>query len=346
MKKRVSLFLILALLLSFACMVPVSAAEDFEIPMAAVKPTMDGIVNPGEWRNAAEIDISSVELVGMITNAPTSILKKGSMFYMMWDSEYLYCGAHVLDSTKPTNQPLGVDNAVSGLGDGFQFVLFANSESAWAWEHNKLLWTVCPWTGENAAPVIWKMNYLDAYTGICEIAGTVRDDGYDVEFSIPWSAIAEAKASGFVGEYAGEAGDEIFFMICVLDASGNSQNMSLTADNWGGAPLCDKMILSYDEAGGEYADATEDTETDPVTSDTDEKTDDTTAKTEDTEPSDATDTTGKTDTDATTTTENKGNDTTAEAPADQANALPWILIAVAVVVVAVVVVIIIKKKKA
>ncbi|MBO4769195.1 MAG: hypothetical protein J5563_00230 [Clostridia bacterium] len=339
--KKFILIVAAALLASlFVCMVPAYAAEEIAVPTAAVKPVIDGEVNPGEWRDAARIDVSSIALVGMITNAPTSLLGKGSMFYLMWDEENLYCAAHVINSTKPANQPLGIDNSVSGLGDGFQMILFADSESAWAWDLHKLMWTVCPWTGENGEPVIWEMFCLGENSTVeFPIASTVRDDGYDVEFAIPWISLFEARSAGFLGEYSGEAGDEIFFMICMLDADGNSQNMSITADAWGGAEYCDRMVLSYDEAGGEYADSVEESTAPDVT-----------------EPGGSPETqgtagTGGENTGTPGTQSGKNGDktnpaVTTEKAADEGKSpLPWILIAAGVVIVAVVVVIIVKKSK-
>ena len=329
-----------ALAIAFMCVTPAYAAEEIAVPTAAVKPVIDGEVNPGEWRGAAKIDVSSVALVGMITNAPTSLLGKGSMFYMMWDEENLYCAAHVINSTKPSNQPLGIDNSASGLGDGFQMILFADSESAWAWDQHKLMWTVCPWTGENGGPVIWEMFCLGENSTIeFPIASTVSDNGYDVEFSIPWVSLFDARSAGFLGEYSGEAGDEIFFMLCMLDADGNVQNMSITADAWGGATYCDRMVLSYDEAGGDYADSIEESTAPDVT-----------------EPNDSSESQGTADTgnENTETPSTQSGDsgdrpspavTTEKAEEDGKSPLPWILIAICAVIVIAVVVVIIKKSK-
>jgi hypothetical protein len=93
---------------------PPTNLYEFDMPVAAVTPTVDGVRSLGEWGDAFQLPMIWPELgelpnVGGVQTAPTDENDLSGVFSFKWDATYLYILAEIKDET--ANLPAPGDSA-------------------------------------------------------------------------------------------------------------------------------------------------------------------------------------------------------------------------------------------
>ncbi|MGI6203202.1 MAG: sugar-binding protein [Eubacteriales bacterium] len=248
MKKKI-LAVSMTIALAFSLVLGISAQENYSIPMAATPPTIDGDIGADEWNNALTVDVSSDNLGWVLPQIDGMSIGAGSYVKFMWDAEYLYCAASIIDST------YGAQPASGGplnSGDGVQLCFYTDEGATNGDGFTNMFWDFLPRTGEGDASTAESYEHFNfVATTDLPIKSTVKDNGdYTIEWAIPWTLFAEANSNGYDVLYTGTEGTEIIMMITIMDHDGaGTQALGYSTDEWCVAATTDVYTLTSDLAG-------------------------------------------------------------------------------------------------
>jgi hypothetical protein len=150
---------------------------NYNVPAAAVTPTIDGIVSPGEWSDAKPVQMIYPDLVAegntgtlerLVGNPPTP--EDFSLFwYLKWDASGLYVMGRVYDDIFSSAAGLDEPQITLNLYNNLDAVFL---DEAFVWN----------------LPANGSINVNGGLAAVNSVvAGSVLDDGYVVEFKFDWN---------------------------------------------------------------------------------------------------------------------------------------------------------------
>ncbi len=199
----------------------VSSAFNYQIPLAATPPVIDGNALTGEWDSALNVNVSYPEILATggtnITGTPTHAdLSAGVK--MLWDKNNLYIFVRVFDNNKiwSKNYP-GPYNGQ----DCFQIAFNPNNNPNATFLQDAPIFDFVPQTLDNHGVSAYSH---DGYftTGHFVLAGKELDDGWQMEIAIPWT--------GTFSTYA-YPGSRHGFAMLLPDYDGGSTNFLVDFGN-------------------------------------------------------------------------------------------------------------------
>ncbi|MBQ8186501.1 MAG: hypothetical protein IJ037_06480, partial [Clostridia bacterium] len=232
MKKILTGVLAVSLLASLA--ISASALEDAERTDVTVyrnTPTIDGVINDGEWDQDNAIDITADNAKIWVGDTIDNLV----YFYYSWDDNGLYLAADVSDTdvVKATDV-----SELHGSKDAFQFAMDPGGMIAEDGTYGgAMFYTIGPLEDGSLGAVYHPYGgaYEEFdYTGLC----TMTDDGWQFEMIIPWTSVEILGGDGYDWKHAD--GETINALLCVLDrgADGSDHCYQLcNADSFTFAPI-------------------------------------------------------------------------------------------------------------
>ena len=208
MKKILTGVLAVSLLASLA--ISASALEDAERTDVTVykhTPTIDGVINNGEWDQDNAIDITAENAMLWSGDEINNLV----YFYYSWDENGLYLAADVSDTDvcKPADT-----SEVYNL-DAFQFAMDPGGMIAEDGAYGgAMFYSIGPMQDGTLGAVYHPYGGAPEdfdYTG----AYTMTDDGWQFEMIIPWTSIEILGGDGYDWKHAD--GETINALLCVLD---------------------------------------------------------------------------------------------------------------------------------
>ncbi len=258
--KKASSLLTAALLLS-AMTVTTQAQEFYSVPRAATAPTLDAVVDAAEWDGALTLPIELGADFKWITGGDrteTESPASGSNIKLMWDEINLYCCATIHDLTVSSSN--GQAGGPLNVGDGVQFCFYASLDDA---PEDNLFWDFCPWTGTSRDPStaeVYEHSVFQRTMHEIEIVSALGDDGYVMEWVMPWYIFDAALSMGYGKTYTGAAGNAFVMMAAVLDKDENgNQSLGYITDEWMNPATTDVYVFTDTPAGLVPASPEEDT---------------------------------------------------------------------------------------
>lgn len=210
--KKLLVLTITAVLLMSLLTFNVSAA-DLSIPKALTAPAVDGKINADEWANALAIDMKQDNLNWVASVNPST---GNSMFYFMWDADYLYFAADVKDTTVSSLIP--AFGAALNTGDGTQLAVYGIDSTTGPTDGSELLFfSVHPKT-DSGAPDVYEHFSIINQIPEAKIASAFNGAAYTLECAIPYSTFAQAKSNGFINEIKGIVGQQWKMDLIIMDA--------------------------------------------------------------------------------------------------------------------------------
>jgi len=207
MKKILTGVLAVSLLASLA--ISASALEDAERTDVTVyynTPTLDGVINNGEWDQENAIDITADNAMLWSGDEINNLV----YFYYSWDDNGLYLAADVSDTDvcKPADT-----SEVYNL-DAFQVAIDPAGLIGDDAGGGAMFYSIGPMTDGKLGAVYHPYGGAAEdfdYTG----AYTMTDDGWQFEMIIPWTSIEILGGDGYEWKHAD--GEIINALLCVLD---------------------------------------------------------------------------------------------------------------------------------
>ncbi|MCQ2432072.1 MAG: hypothetical protein MJ175_05640 [Clostridia bacterium] len=250
MKKTLSILVAAVMLLGMMAM-GASAQSFYDIPMAVAAPTLDGVLDPAEWANAAMISFENADELNWVVDAADSKFGPGSTLLFMWDADYLYVGAAIRDLTVAASNPEA--GGALNAGDGVQLCFFSSDSAANGQGDTNMFWDFLPWTGEGRNPATAEsyehFNFADTTTNV-KLVSSIDDKGYAMEIAIPWSDFAAAADNGYEVKYEPVAGTKIIMECVVMDQDeAGQQSLAYLTDEWCVPATTDVFTLSAATAG-------------------------------------------------------------------------------------------------
>lgn len=225
MKKLLVLALTAVLIMSLLT-INVSAA-DFSIPKALTAPTVDGKINADEWANALAIDMKQDNLNWVASVNPST---GNSMFYFMWDAEFIYFAADVKDTTVASNMP--AFGGALNVGDGTQWAIYGMDSTAGNAEgEQQLFFSIHPKTDSGAPDVYEHFSIIDQIPA-AKIAAVFNGAAYTLECAMPFATFAEAFGNGFINEIKGVVGQQWKMDLVLMDADEDGGQSLGTYGSW------------------------------------------------------------------------------------------------------------------
>lgn len=245
--RRLTILILIVFLITFS----VSLAEDLKlrkgtwthyVPFTEVPPKIDGNIEINEYFLSPRYYVGLKQDVDYIPenwNGPEDL---SVYYYMLWDKEYLYIGAYIKDDS---------------------IVQLATGENLWQGDHLELWFDtdlqgdfedksnnkddfqlgISPGDFELLDPeiVVWTPPVLVADLKKAQLAAKRTQDGYILEFAIPWSLLKVKPEPGFIMGFAFSPSD--------TDTPGKlDQEMMMSSapgssPNWGNPTFWGNLIL-------------------------------------------------------------------------------------------------------
>ena len=230
MKKLLTGALAVSLLASLAISASAIADEErTDVTVYANTPTIDGVINDGEWDKDNAIEVTADNATIWVGDEINNVV----YFYYSWDDNGLYLAADVSD----TDVVMPADTSEVYTKDAFQVAidpagLIGDDAGAGA-----MFYSIGPMTDGKLGAVYHPYGGAAEefeYTG----AYTMTDDGWQFEMIIPWTSIEILGDDGYEWHHAD--GEIINALLCVLDrgADGSDHCYQLcNADSFTFAPV-------------------------------------------------------------------------------------------------------------
>jgi len=182
MPRKIKLFGFFSLFFVFVTSL---AQERFEPKKTTIDQiTIDGVLSPEEWKDAILVDIDFEVNPG--NNLPAKV-KTSS--YITYTDTHLFIAFHAFDNTKNIRASVRSRDDFGMLNDDLIIVRF----DTYADGRNNYLLASNPFGSQFDARAINALTDEDRYDGSFnldfETAGTIVEDGYQVEFKIPFSSL-------------------------------------------------------------------------------------------------------------------------------------------------------------
>jgi len=182
MPRKIKLFGFFSLFFVFVTSL---AQERFEPKKTTIDQiTIDGVLSPEEWKEAILVDIDFEVNPG--NNLPAKV-KTSS--YITYTDTHLFIAFHAFDNTKNIRASVRSRDDFGMLNDDLIIVRF----DTYADGRNNYLLASNPFGSQFDARAINALTDEDRYDGSFnldfETAGTIVEDGYQVEFKIPFSSL-------------------------------------------------------------------------------------------------------------------------------------------------------------
>jgi hypothetical protein len=223
MKKTITL--IMSLLVFSVLFSSSISATDLSVPKALSAPAIDGKINADEWANALSVELT-LDNLNWVANANPSIEK--SMYYFMWDADYLYFAADVKDTTESSILP--AFGQALNAGDGTQLAIYGMDSTTGPTDGSEMLFfTIHPKT-DSGEPDVYE--HFNAVRQISEakIASVFNGAAYTLECAIPFSVFNEIYNNGFINDIKGVSGQKWKMDLVIMDADdAGSQSLGTNA---------------------------------------------------------------------------------------------------------------------
>lgn len=223
-KRVLSLVLCVMFVLSsmvFTVSTSAKTATNYNVPKAVSPVTVDGVINPEEWKNALEIDVAT-DLTRWMKGGSNTL--EGGTIHMMWDDEYLYMAFDIEDTSKGKGQNL----------DGIELLIMNSAEDAYG-VCAKIDFKVDRYgagktyiyeSHEAMQGNLGSYGVIDPSTTmptVCSDFYTAETtNGYTIETSLPWTLFADfVQRKVLTTSYTGEVGTQIYAQINVWDEDAN-----------------------------------------------------------------------------------------------------------------------------
>ncbi|MDG1022574.1 MAG: hypothetical protein P8O72_00860 [Flavobacteriaceae bacterium] len=182
MSRKTSLF---RCILSFVIST-LSIAQDRYEPRKTAEDqiTIDGVLSPNEWKDAIPVAIDFEVNPG--NNSPAKVKSTG---YITYTSTHLYIAFYAIDDPKNIRASVRSRDDFGMLNDDFIIVRF----DTYADGRNNYLLAANPFGSQFDARAINALTDEDRYDGSFNLdfdtAGSIVEDGYQIEFKIPFSSL-------------------------------------------------------------------------------------------------------------------------------------------------------------
>jgi len=224
----------------------------------AVLPTIDGILDCGEWDDATTILMVYPNIVTapkegslVINNAPNpGSADCSGTWYVKWDNQYVYIACRVYDNVfkwlQSTPGPYNGQDAVQlcfNLGND-PCAVFVDGKGT-----KTVIFDIVPQTSSGTGPSIFRHGDVLPVDADCAVNGQILSDGYIVEAKIAWS-LFDAVYSPQIGDAHGIGlmfvDFDSFAPRTLMTDFGNGQNVIGTPSKW------NKLILSGADGCAEW----------------------------------------------------------------------------------------------
>ena len=181
MLKKIKL---LSFLLLFVIPTLSNAQEKFEPKKTNEEQiTIDGVLSPDEWKDAIPVAIDFE--VNPANNLPAKVNSTG---YITYTNTHLFIAFHAFDDPKNIRASVRSRDDFGMLNDDFVIVRF----DTYADGRNNYLLAANPFGSQFDVRAINALTDEDRYDGSFnldfETAGSIVEDGYQIEFKIPFSS--------------------------------------------------------------------------------------------------------------------------------------------------------------
>lgn len=252
MKKLFSIFLVVLFTAYLAVSVSAGATNDaqYNIPKAAVAPTIDGKITDDEWNNALALKLNkdtTDAVAGTLDTCPEST------FYWMWDDAGLYFFADVKDTTDP-GSVLPQNNGSYNSLDGVQFCIYPDVTASGANVGDLYFWSLVIAEGgvaEIGEHFVFGTGGAGADVEDAVIAGTKNGTAYTVEAFMPKVCWGGSNKPLVIAE-----GTTFAMTNVIMEHDGTTQSLIIDS-GWFDANISNKYTLTSDVAGHVKAPETE-----------------------------------------------------------------------------------------
>ncbi len=224
MKKILTGVLAVSLLASLAISASAIADEErTDVTVYFNTPTIDGVINNGEWDQANALDVTADNAMLWVGDEINNLV----YFYYSWDDTGLYLAADVSD----TDVVKAADTSEVYGKDAFQIAIdpagLIGEEGV---QGGAMFYSIGPM--EDGALGAVYHPYGGAaedfeYTG----AYSMTDDGWQFEMIIPWSSVEILGGDGYEWKHAD--GETINALLCVLDRESDGSEYCYQITNAG-----------------------------------------------------------------------------------------------------------------
>lgn len=150
-----------------------------------------------------------------------------SVYYFMWDADYVYFAADVKDTT--VSDLIPTFGQALNVGDGTQWAIYGMDSTAGNDQGMKqLFFSIHPKT-DTGAPDVYEHFSIKTQITAAKIASKINGAAYTLECAVPFSTFAEAFGNGFINEIKAAAGQQWKMDLVIMDADGSSQSLATNA---------------------------------------------------------------------------------------------------------------------
>ena len=235
LKKSKKIIFVFAIMFIFTQLSSVMAV-DINVPQG--KPTLDGILEPGEWDENSKYVMDKADILkynGIFPDTDSMTDDRGVVTYLLWDDAGLYIAVDVKDNTPTFTASWDAHGQDSGVkSDMYQVVLWAHDEGKWMdmaiYKDGKF----APRGHEDFDNP--EDNNLE---GKMIGQGTVKTDGsgYYIECFMPWDVVY-VKA-----DYKAETKIPVMFMYVDMDGEDQVFYKTVDVDVWPPSADVDNYLI-------------------------------------------------------------------------------------------------------
>ncbi len=254
-------FALCALMVTMAMTVTASAAatknERFDIPYAVNAPTIDGVIEDGEWENALE-RVLTPNNVDEPTN--TGFKTEGGTFLWMWDDTGVYLAATIKDTT-PMSSYHRAGQGSYNAKDGVQVCIYPNGELSGSTVKTLLFYSFCPYADNGSAVMGEHFCYGTGSAGADipanegKIAAKYSKTSYVIEVFLSKESLTKTTPAM---KFA--AGTTFALANIILDDQDGSKTAIFTDTAWFSGVESNKYTLNADLTAGYVEEIVEETE--------------------------------------------------------------------------------------